>query len=98
MSMLGLANGEQGSYLDLADEMLQRSGDDDIEQLLRRICFSYAFNNTDDHMKNHGLLLEDGRWRLSPLSAQKSRPTAPFGTCGRGWEGASFFRPAEIPD
>jgi serine/threonine-protein kinase HipA len=39
----------------------------DIEELFRRICFSIAINNVDDHLHNHGFLhVGRGQWRLSP--------------------------------
>ena len=56
------------SYLELA-EFIQFSGADnetDLEQLWRRIVFHIAVSNTDDHLRNHGFILENGGWRLSP--------------------------------
>lgn len=39
----------------------------DIEELFRRIAFSVAINNVDDHLQNHGFLhVGAGQWRLSP--------------------------------
>jgi serine/threonine-protein kinase HipA len=35
------------------------------EDMFRRMCFNYAIGNTDDHLRNHGFLL-DGTWRLAP--------------------------------
>ena len=56
------------SYLDLA-EFIQFSGanaKEDLHQLWRRIVFNIAISNTDDHLRNHGFLLSDQGWRLSP--------------------------------
>lgn len=56
------------SYLELA-EFIQFSGvnnEADLEQLWRRIVFHIAISNTDDHLRNHGFILEDGGWQLSP--------------------------------
>lgn len=56
------------SYLELA-EFIQFSGADneaDLEQLWCRIIFHIAISNTDDHLRNHGFLLSDEGWRLSP--------------------------------
>jgi serine/threonine-protein kinase HipA len=56
------------SYLDIA-EFIQFSGaeiEKDLHQLWRRIVFSIAISNTDDHLRNHGFLLEKKGWRLSP--------------------------------
>ncbi len=49
----------------------------DLEQLWRRIVFSIAIKNTDDHLRNHGFLLSDSGWQLSP--AYDINPTY-FGT------------------
>jgi len=56
------------SYLDLAD-FIQTQGarvDENLEQLWRRIVFNIAISNTDDHLRNHGFLLSDEGWILSP--------------------------------
>lgn len=72
MTMLGYTDGsgsETGvSYLEIA-EFLTRHGADtkaDLEELWRRIVFSICVKNTDDHLRNHGFLLTDHGWRLSP--------------------------------
>ena len=38
----------------------------DIEQLWRRIVFYICVSNTDDHLRNHGFMLADRGWVLSP--------------------------------
>lgn len=38
----------------------------DLEQLWRRIIFSICVSNTDDHLRNHGFLLTQNGWILSP--------------------------------
>ncbi len=38
----------------------------DLEELWRRIVFSIAVSNSDDHLRNHGFLLVDNGWILSP--------------------------------
>lgn len=56
------------SYLDIA-EFLQNYGADierNLHQLWRRIVFNIAISNTDDHLRNHGFLLTDKGWILSP--------------------------------
>ena len=56
------------SYLDLA-EFIQYSGSDnqsDLHQLWKRIVFNMAISNTDDHLRNHGFILKENGWRLSP--------------------------------
>ncbi len=39
----------------------------DLEELWKRIVFSMAVSNTDDHFRNHGFILSDEGWELSPL-------------------------------
>lgn len=35
--------------------------------LFRRMLFNCFIHNTDDHLRNHGFIREDDRWRLSPI-------------------------------
>jgi serine/threonine-protein kinase HipA len=69
MTLLGYVDGMEGiSYLELA-EFIQKNGvniDDDLEELFRRIVFSICISNTDDHLRNHGFLLTEQGWKLSP--------------------------------
>ncbi|PQJ08780.1 toxin HipA [Flavipsychrobacter stenotrophus] len=56
------------SYLDMA-EFIQFNGAQskkDLHQLWRRISFHIAISNTDDHLRNHGFILTDKGWLLSP--------------------------------
>ncbi|KAF5434851.1 serine/threonine-protein kinase HipA [Candidatus Methanophagaceae archaeon] len=56
------------SYLELA-EFIQFSGSKikkDLRQLWRRIVFNIAVSNTDDHLRNHGFIIKNNEWRLSP--------------------------------
>lgn len=56
------------SYLELA-EFIQNYGamvNDNLEQLWRRIVFNIAISNTDDHLRNHGFILTNQGWILSP--------------------------------
>ncbi len=56
------------SYLDMA-EFIQYHGaqnKQDLQQLWRRIVFHIAVSNTDDHLRNHGFILTDKGWILSP--------------------------------
>ena len=71
MSGLTAIQGDDGgrySYLDLVSFLEEEgaSPDEDIRELWRRVLFSCAIGNTDDHMRNHGFLREAGGWRLSP--------------------------------
>lgn len=72
MTLLGKRDGDGGdtgvSYLDMA-EFLMKSGaqvNKDLEQLWRRIVFNVCVSNTDDHLRNHGFLLQERGWILSP--------------------------------
>jgi serine/threonine-protein kinase HipA len=72
MTLLGYNDGsshEDGaSYLEMV-EIIQRYGAEpqqDLEQLWRRILFNVCVSNTDDHLRNHGFLLTERGWRLSP--------------------------------
>lgn len=71
MTLLGHKDGEDSagaSYLELA-EFITRHGvavDTDLEELWRRIVFSICIKNTDDHLRNHGFLLTETGWALSP--------------------------------
>lgn len=56
------------SYLDIAD-FIQTYGaniHENLAQLWRRIIFNIAISNTDDHLRNHGFILTDTGWKLSP--------------------------------
>lgn len=59
---------ETPSYLELA-EFIQFAGanvQDDLHQLWRRIVFNILVSNTDDHLRNHGFILTNKGWSLSP--------------------------------
>jgi serine/threonine-protein kinase HipA len=69
MTLLGYSDGEEGaSYLELV-EFISRQGANvqaDLAQLYRRIAFSIAVSNVDDHLRNHGFLWTKDGWILSP--------------------------------
>lgn len=69
MSLLGASDNEPHSYLEIADGLRRYGGApaSDLPQLWRRILFSVLISNTDDHLRNHGLLWAGPQgWRLSP--------------------------------
>ena len=70
MSLLGKVDGENdSSYLDIA-AFIRANGCKpklDLIELWRRIVFSMAVNNTDDHLRNHGFIYTPQGWCLSPL-------------------------------
>ena len=68
LAALDMPDGAVADYLDLADvlQSISDSPSDDLVELFRRMVFSIAIHNTDDHLRNHGLLRVSRGWRLSP--------------------------------
>ncbi len=69
MTMLEAMDGNQRSYLEIAEVIEERSlaATAELRQLWRRIAFTILISNTDDHLRNHGFLHERGEsWTLSP--------------------------------
>ena len=56
------------SYLELVAFIMRHGADPlkDLEELWRRIVFSILVRNTDDHLRNHGFILTEHGWILSP--------------------------------
>ena len=73
MTLLGYTDGVSShdgvSYLEIAEFVIRHGAmvDHDLEELWRRIVFSICVSNTDDHLRNHGFLLTDSGWILSPV-------------------------------
>jgi serine/threonine-protein kinase HipA len=77
MTMLEARDGDQRSYLEIAQVIEERSPavTDELRQLWRRICFTILISNTDDHLRNHGFLHERAEsWRLSPAFDMNPNP------------------------
>ena len=72
LTLLGADNSpadkQRWSYLALADEIRRASSHprQDLHELFGRICFNAAISNLDDHPRNHSIVANDRRWRLSP--------------------------------
>ncbi|WP_341222012.1 HipA domain-containing protein [Polaribacter atrinae] len=72
MTLLGYTDGTDASsgvsYLELVDFITKNGArpKNDLKQLWRRIVFSICVSNTDDHLRNHGFLLTEKGWVLSP--------------------------------
>lgn len=70
MTLLGKNDGDDGtSYLELVS-FIKSFGiniKENLHELFKRIAFNILVKNTDDHLRNHGFLLKDGKWVLSPL-------------------------------
>ena len=68
--MLGARDGEQGSYLEIAQAIEEHSfrAAEDLRELWLRIVFTVLISNTDDHLRNHGFLrTSSAGWSLSPV-------------------------------
>ena len=72
MTLLGYTDGANHSdgvsYLELAEWIMSNcdNTNQNLEQLWRRIVFNIAVSNCDDHLRNHGFILTDKGWQLSP--------------------------------
>jgi serine/threonine-protein kinase HipA len=79
LTMLEAADGEQRSYLEIA-EVIERhspSPASDLRELYRRIIFSILTGNTDDHLRNHAFLRQRRGWALSPAYDLNPNPHRP---------------------
>ena len=68
LTALSARDRERRSYLELLD-LLRTDGvtpERDARQLWRRMAFNILISNTDDHLRNHGYLRNEGGWILSP--------------------------------
>ncbi len=84
MTLLGKVDGasaqDGSSYLDIVS-FIKREGSSpkrDLLELWKRIVFSMAVTNTDDHLRNHGFILEKNGWRLSPLYDVNPNPSGDY--------------------
>jgi serine/threonine-protein kinase HipA len=78
LSMLGLKDGERGSYPELVDALARYGARarEDARELYRRMLLNVLVSNVDDHLRNHGFLWT-GRegWTLSPVYDLNPTPT-----------------------
>jgi serine/threonine-protein kinase HipA len=72
MTMTDRVDGDDASvgasYLELAEVLINHGSETkaDLRELWSRIVFNILVSNTDDHLRNHGFILDPGRgWRLS---------------------------------
>jgi len=69
LSMMGLKDGDRGSYPELVDVLAQHGAQAavDAHELYRRMTFNVLISNVDDHLRNHGFLwIGHKGWTLSP--------------------------------
>lgn len=73
MTLLGYNDGADHhagvSYLELAEFIMQNGSNvnEELKELWRRIVLNICIKNTDDHLRNHGFLLTETGWVLSPI-------------------------------
>jgi serine/threonine-protein kinase HipA len=72
MTMLGHTDGESHldgiSYLEMVEWIIANCENmgKNLEQLWRRVVYNIAVSNCDDHLRNHGFILNKKGWQLSP--------------------------------
>lgn len=70
MTLLNRQDGENASYLELAEFLSMRGSpahkEEDLRELWTRIVFNILVSNRDDHLRNHGFILVADGWRLAP--------------------------------
>lgn len=70
MNLLNHTDGEKNvSYLEIVSFIKSHGSnpEEDLLELFKRIAFSIAVSNTDDHLRNHGFILDKNGWKLSPM-------------------------------
>jgi len=72
MTLLGKTDGagsDGASYLDIVSFIKSNGASPkrDLKELWKRVVFSMAVSNTDDHLRNHGFVLSESGWHLSPM-------------------------------
>ena len=69
MTLLGKHdNDHEASYLDIAEviQSVCRNSQEECRELWKRMAFNIFVSNTDDHLRNHGFILQNNAWQLSP--------------------------------
>jgi serine/threonine-protein kinase HipA len=70
LTLLDRRDGEKASYLELAEFLRSRGSQrhlkEDLRELWVRVVFSILVANRDDHLRNHGFILDTDGWRLAP--------------------------------
>lgn len=73
LTLLGLNDGDNAStgcgYTDIVDFIVRCGCDvkNNLEELYRRVAFNIMVGNSDDHFRNHGFILTQKGWELSPV-------------------------------
>jgi serine/threonine-protein kinase HipA len=80
MTLLGQQDGADfhsgASYLDMVAFIIQNGSNvnENLKELWTRIVFNILVKNTDDHLRNHGFLLRENGWELSPAYDMNANP------------------------
>ena len=83
MNLAGRQDGDDAStgasYLEIAQVLMTDGARTaaDLRELWSRVVFNLLVSNADDHLRNHGFLLEPGKgWALSPAFDMNPQPHA----------------------
>jgi serine/threonine-protein kinase HipA len=83
MALTGHQHGDDAStgasYLQIARVLADHGAQTkaDLQELWSRIVFNMLVSNADDHLRNHGFILQPGKsWRLSPAYDMNPTPGA----------------------
>jgi len=88
MTMLEAADGDQASYLDIAETIEEDSpATKDLRELWRRLVFGILIRNTDDHLRNHGFLRAYTAGRRFPRPRRQPGPRARPGALATSIDG-----------
>lgn len=69
MTAISAGDGDAHDYNELSDQIADTSAaaTSDLAEIYRRVAFSVAIHNTDDHLRNTGFLAAPGGWRIAPI-------------------------------
>lgn len=69
LTALGKIDGDEASYIDIANFIKTHCANPqkDLTELWKRLLFNVLISNTDDHLRNHGFLLNESGLTLSPI-------------------------------
>lgn len=99
MTLLGKRDWDAADYVEIAEALgvFGAQTRDQLEEMWRRIAFSVAIHNTDDHLRNHGFLRRRNGWVLSPVFDVNPNPAIEDSRVTTiGWRGASDLEVAAL--
>ncbi len=76
MGLLGARDNKSESYLAMAAVIRRLGGRprDDLIELWRRAVFTVLISDKDNHLRNHGMILDRTGWRLAPAYDLTAEP------------------------